>query len=127
MTQIPVSVGELIDKLSILYIKQTMISDNSKLEFINKEFELLYNYSSSYLNDEKLLDLYHQLVDVNTTLWKIEDELRIIESQKIFDNKFIELSRLVYKNNDIRFTIKNTINQLTNSEMQEQKDYVNYQ
>ena len=127
MIQVPISVGELIDKLSILYIKQTMISDNSKLEFINKEFELLYNFSSSYLNDEKLLDLYHQLVDVNTTLWKIEDELRIIESQKIFDNKFIELSRLVYKNNDIRFTIKNTINQLTNSEIQEQKDYVNYQ
>jgi hypothetical protein len=127
MIQIPVSVGELIDKLSILYIKQTMISDNSKLEFINKEFELLYNFSSSYLNDEKLLELYHQLVNVNTTLWKIEDELRIIESQKIFDNKFIELSRLVYKNNDIRFTIKNTINQLTNSEIQEQKDYVNYQ
>jgi hypothetical protein len=127
MIQIPVSVGELIDKLSILYIKQTMISDNSKLEFIKKEFELLYNFSSSYLNDEKLLDLYHQLVNVNTTLWKIEDELRIIESQKIFDNKFIELSRLVYKNNDIRFTIKNTINQLTNSEIQEQKDYVNYQ
>ena len=127
MIQIPVSVGELIDKLSILNIKQTMISDNSKLEFINKEFELLYNFSSSYLNDEKLLDLYHQLVNVNTTLWKIEDELRIIESQKIFDNKFIELSRLVYKNNDIRFTIKNTINQLTNSEIQEQKDYVNYQ
>jgi hypothetical protein len=127
MIQIPVSVGELIDKLSILYIKQTMISDNSKLEFIKKEFELLYNFSSSYLNDEKLLDLYHQLVNVNTRLWKIEDELRIIESQKIFDNKFIELSRLVYKNNDIRFTIKNTINQLTNSEIQEQKDYVNYQ
>ena len=127
MIQIPVSVGELIDKLSILHIKQTMISDNSKLEFINKEFELLYNFSSSYLNDEKLLDLYHQLVNVNTTLWKIEDELRIIESQNIFDNKFIELSRLVYKNNDIRFTIKNTINQLTNSEIQEQKDYVNYQ
>jgi hypothetical protein len=127
MIQIPVSVGELIDKLSILYIKQTMISDNSKLEFINKEFELLYNFSSSYLNDEKLLELYHQLVNVNTTLWKIEDELRIIESQNIFDNKFIELSRLVYKNNDIRFTIKNTINQLTNSEIQEQKDYVNYQ
>jgi len=127
MIQIPVSVGELIDKLSILHVKQVMILDNSKLEFINKEFELLYNFSSSYLNDEKLLDLYHQLVNVNTTLWKIEDELRIIESQKIFDNKFIELSRLVYKNNDIRFTIKNTINQLTNSEIQEQKDYVNYQ
>jgi hypothetical protein len=127
MITIPVSIGELIDKLSILHVKQVMILDNSKLEFINKEFELLYNFSSSYLNDEKLLDLYHQLVNVNTTLWKIEDELRIIESKKIFDNKFIELSRLVYKNNDIRFTIKNTINQLTNSEIQEQKDYVNYQ
>jgi hypothetical protein len=127
MITIPVSIGELIDKLSILHVKQVMILDNSKLEFINKEFELLYNFSSSYLNDEKLLDLYHQLVNVNTTLWKIEDELRIIESQKIFDNNFIELSRLVYKNNDIRFTIKNTINQLTNSEIQEQKDYVNYQ
>ena len=127
MITIPVSIGELIDKLSILHVKQVMILDNSKLEFINKEFELLYNFSSSYLNDEKLLDLYHQLVNVNTRLWKIEDELRIIESQKIFDNNFIELSRLVYKNNDIRFTIKNTINQLTNSEIQEQKDYVNYQ
>jgi hypothetical protein len=127
MITIPVSIGELIDKLSILHVKQVMILDNSKLEFINKEFELLYNFSSSYLNDEKLLDLYHQLVNVNTTLWKIEDELRIIESQKIFDNKFIELSRLVYKNNDNRFIIKNKINQLTNSEIQEQKDYVNYQ
>lgn len=127
MTQIPVSIGELIDKLSILHVKQTMILEESKLEYINKEFELLYNFSSEYLNDEKIFNLYHQLINVNTTLWKIEDELRIIETQKIFDNKFIELSRLVYKNNDIRFTIKNTINQLTNSEMQEQKDYVNYQ
>jgi hypothetical protein len=127
MIQIPVSVGELIDKLSILNIKQTMISDNSKLEFINKEFELLYNFSLEYLNNEEIFKSYHELIQVNTRLWKIEDELRIIESQKKFDNNFIELSRLVYKNNDIRFTIKNKINQLTNSEIQEQKDYVNYQ
>jgi hypothetical protein len=127
MIQIPVSVGELIDKLSILNIKQTMISDNSKLEFINKEFELLYNFSLEYLNNEEIFKSYYELIQVNTRLWKIEDELRIIESQKKFDNNFIELSRLVYKNNDIRFTIKNKINQLTNSEIQEQKDYVNYQ
>lgn len=126
MIQIPVSIGELIDKLSILHIKQNMITDSSKLEFINKEFELLYNFSSSYLNDEQISNLYHQLIGVNTTLWKIEDELRIIESQKIFDNKFTELSRLVYKNNDIRFNIKNEINKLTNSEIREQKDYVKY-
>jgi hypothetical protein len=127
MIQIPVSVGELIDKLSILNIKQTMISDNSKLEFIDKEFELLYNFSLEYLNNEEIFKSYYELIQVNTRLWKIEDELRIIESQKKFDNNFIELSRLVYKNNDIRFTIKNKINQLTNSEIQEQKDYVNYQ
>jgi hypothetical protein len=127
MIKIPVSVGELIDKLSILHIKQIMILDKSKLDFVNKEFELLYNFSSEYLNNEKIFKCYHELIQVNTTLWKIEDELRVIETQNIFDGKFIELARLVYKNNDIRFTIKNEINQLTNSEIREQKDYVNYQ
>jgi hypothetical protein len=127
MINIPVSVGELIDKLSILHIKKTKIVNNEKLKFINEEFELLYNFSSEYLFDEKINHLYNQLINVNTTLWKIEDELRVIETQNIFDGKFIELARLVYKNNDIRFTIKNEINQLTNSEIREQKDYVNYQ
>jgi hypothetical protein len=127
MIRIPVSTGELIDKLSILHIKQLMILDKSKLDFVNKEFELLYNFSSEYLNNEEIFKCYHELIQVNTTLWKIEDELRIIETQKKFDDKFIELSRLVYKNNDNRFIIKNKINQLTNSEIQEQKDYVNYQ
>jgi hypothetical protein len=126
MITIPVSVGELIDKLSILHVKQIMISNEDKLKFVNTEFELLYNFSSEYLNDEKIFNLYHQLINVNTTLWKIEDELRIIESQKIFDNKFVDLARLVYKNNDIRFNIKNEINKLTNSEIREQKDYVKY-
>jgi hypothetical protein len=126
MITIPVSIGELIDKLSILHVKQIMIPNEDKLKFVNTEFELLYNFSSEYLNDEKIFNLYHQLINVNTTLWKIEDELRIIESQKIFDNKFVELSRLVYKNNDIRFNIKNEINKLTNSEIREQKDYVKY-
>jgi hypothetical protein len=126
MVTIPIGIGELIDKLSILRVKQIMVSNQNKLEFVNKEFELLYNFSSEYLNDEKIFNLYHQLINVNTTLWKIEDELRIIESQKIFDNKFVELSRLVYKNNDIRFNIKNEINKLTNSEIREQKDYVKY-
>lgn len=127
MIKIPVSVGELIDKLSILHVKQIMISNDDKLKYINNEFELLYNFSSSYLNDEKILILYHQLIEVNTTLWKIEDELRVMESQQMFDGKFIELARLVYITNDNRFSIKNTINQMTNSEIQEQKDYINYQ
>jgi hypothetical protein len=93
MIKIPVSIGELIDKLSILHVKQVMILDNSKLDFVNKEFELLYNFSLEYLNNEEIFKSYHDLIQVNTRLWKIEDELRIIESQKKFDNNFIELSR----------------------------------
>jgi len=126
MITIPVSVGELIDKLSILHIKQTKITDPEKLEHINKEFKLLYNFSSVYLNNEEIIKLYHELVDTNSKLWEIEDMLRVIETQKNFDSKFIELSRLVYKTNDNRFIIKNKINQLTNSEIREQKDYVKY-
>lgn len=126
MITIPVSVGELIDKLSILHVKQMKISNPEKLEYINKEFELLYNFSSVYLNNEEISKLYHELVKTNSELWEIEDMLRVIETQKNFDSKFIELSRLVYKTNDNRFIIKNKINQLTNSEIREQKDYVNY-
>jgi hypothetical protein len=126
MVTIPVSVGELIDKLSILNVKQSMINDSIKLDYVNKEFELLYNFSSFYLDDDKISALYEDLIEVNSTLWKIEDEIRIKEQQKLFDSEFIELSRSVYQNNDIRFGLKNQINELTNSEIREQKDYVKY-
>jgi hypothetical protein len=126
MITVPVSVGELIDKLSILYVKQTKINNEEKLTFINKEFELLYNMSSFYLNDDEISKLYHQLVIVNSKLWEIEDELRVIELTKDFNSTFIELARQVYYTNDERFSLKNKINELTNSEVREQKDYVNY-
>jgi hypothetical protein len=126
MVTIPVSVGELIDKLSILNVKQSMINDSIKLDYVNKEFELLYNFSSFYLDDDKISALYKDLIEVNSTLWKIEDEIRIKEQQKLFDSEFIGLSRSVYQNNDIRFGLKNQINELTNSEIREQKDYVKY-
>jgi hypothetical protein len=126
MITVPVSVGELIDKLSILHVKKTKINNEEKLIFINKEFELLYNMSSFYLNDDKISKLYHQLVDVNLKLWEIEDELRVIELSKDFNSTFIELARQVYYTNDERFSLKNKINELTNSEVREQKDYVNY-
>jgi hypothetical protein len=126
MITIAVSVGELIDKLSILHVKQTKINNEEKLTFINKEFELLYNMSSFYLNDNEISKLYHQLVEVNSKLWEIEDELRIIEITKNFNTTFIELSRQVYYTNDERFSLKNKINELTNSEIREQKNYVNY-
>jgi hypothetical protein len=127
MINIPVSVGELIDKLSILHIKKTKISNNEKLKFINKEFELLYNFSSVYLDDNKISSLYFELVDTNSKLWEIEDELRIMESNKTFNSDFIELARKVYYINDDRFSLKNKINELTDSEIREQKEHVNYQ
>jgi len=126
MITIPVSVGELIDKLSILHVKKTKVLNEQKLTFINTEFELLYNMSSFYLNDEEISKLYHKLVEINSQLWDVEDELRVIESTKEFDVNFIELSRKVYYTNDERFSVKNKINELTNSDIREQKDYKNY-
>jgi len=126
MITIPVSIGELIDKLSILHVKKMKISDPEKLVYVNKEFELLYNFSSDYLNDEEITKLYHKLVDTNSKLWEIEDTLRVIETEKNFDSKFIELSRSVYHTNDNRFKLKNEINERTSSEIREVKEYVEY-
>ena len=126
MVKIPVSIGELIDKLSILHEKQTKITNKDKLEYVNKEFELLYNMSSEYLNQSEIETLYHSLVTVNSKLWDIEDELRILETKKSFNVDFIELARKVYFTNDERFTLKNEINLITDSEIREVKDYVKY-
>jgi hypothetical protein len=126
MINIPVSTGELIDKLSILHVKKIKINDESKLEYVNKEFELLYNMSSEYLNQPEIETLYHSLVTVNSKLWDIEDELRILETRKSFDVDFIELARKVYFTNDERFRLKNEINKFTDSEIREVKDYVKY-
>jgi hypothetical protein len=127
MITIPISIGELIDKLSILYIKKTKISNPEKLEFINEEFELLYNISSYYLNEENISTLYSKLVEINSKLWEIEDEIRNNENSKIFDSRFIHLARQVYQTNDERFSLKNKINELTNSKIREQKEHINYQ
>jgi hypothetical protein len=127
MITIPISIGELIDKLSILYIKKTKIYNPEKLEFINEEFELLYNISSYYLNEENISTLYSKLVEINSKLWEIEDEIRNNENSKIFDSRFIHLARQVYQTNDERFSLKNKINELTNSEIREQKEHINYQ
>ena len=126
MVTIPVSVGELIDKLSILHVKKTRVFNEQKLAFINDEFQLLYNISSFYLENDKISELYDKLIKVNSKLWDIEDELRIIESTKEFDLTFIDLARKVYYTNDERFLIKNKIDELTNSNIREQKDYKNY-
>jgi len=126
MITIPISVGELIDKLSILKVKQRKITNPEKLTYVNKEFELLYNFSSVYFNNEEILKIYHELVETNSKLWDIEDMLRIMETEKNFDAKFIELARGVYYTNDKRFVLKNEINERTSSEIKEVKEYVKY-
>ena len=126
MISVPVSVGELIDKLSILQVKKSKVKNPDKLKFIEKEYGLLLSMSSEYFNNVEIIETYKELVDVNLKLWEVEDELRVIENTKVFDNKFIELARAVYYTNDERFRLKDRINNLTNSEIKEQKDYKEY-
>ena len=125
--EIPVSFGELIDKLTILEIKKSKITDNEKLKNIQLEFELLNKKYQTKLKDTKELQVFYDaLLEVNYKLWKIEDKIRILENNKEFNEEFIDLARSVYKLNDERFAIKNEINKTFDSEIQEQKEYENY-
>jgi hypothetical protein len=126
MVTIPVSVGELIDKLSILQVKKIKITNDDSLKYVSKEFELLYSQSETYFQDSDLKSLYESLTEVNSTLWDVEDKLRVFESEKKFDQEFIELARKVYYTNDERFRLKNKINSITSSEIREVKDYKPY-
>jgi hypothetical protein len=126
MVTIPVSIGELIDKLSILRVKQIKILDCEKLSFINKEFELLYSISYNYLKNKKISNLYDKLINTNSELWDVEDKLRVLEISKDFSDYFIYQARQVYYINDKRFLLKDKINKLTSSEIKEVKSYVNY-
>ena len=126
MVSVPVSVGEMIDKLSILQVKKNNVKDENKLIFIKKEFELLYNFSSEYLSNLETESIYHRLVEVNSNLWDVEDKLRVMEKEQRFDDEFISLARKVYFTNDERFRLKNEINLITDSEIREIKDYVKY-
>ena len=126
MVRIKCSVGELLDKLSILDVKSQMVTDPEKLKFINAEREELIKDSEEFRNIENINDLYYDLVETNKKLWIIEDDIRECERNKDFGETFISLARSVYFTNDYRFKIKNDINSLTNSELREQKDYKPY-
>lgn len=126
MILIPSSIGELIDKLSILHVKQLKICNKEKLQHVNKEFELLHSLSFPYLNNQEISYLYLQLIEINKKLWDIEDKLRVMESEHKFDSEFIDLARKVYFTNDERFRLKNEINLITSSEIREIKDYKQY-
>ena len=121
---VPVSLGELIDKITILEIKQIHMN-GIKLKNIDKELKLLKNI----IQDKNLeidINLINDLKEVNKNLWEIEDNIRLKESNQEFDKEFIELARSVYKENDKRASIKKEINKKYNSELVEEKSYNNY-
>ena len=125
--QSEISSGELLDKISILEIKLKKIKDKENLKEINKEYAILkqsQNLNIKLANELK--DLFDELKKVNLNLWDIEDKLRICEKNKDFGEKFIELARGVYFNNDSRSKIKSEINKLSGSNIREIKQYSDY-
>ena len=124
---VEVSVGELLDKISILEIKQEKIKDTEKLKFINEEHSILKDQlNKNVKSNQKLNELFETLKKINAKLWIIEDNKRQCEKDKDFTEKFIELSRNVHFLNDERAKIKLEINNLTGSKIKEIKEYTNY-
>ena len=124
---VEVSIGELLDKISILEIKQEKIKDIEKLKFINNEHSILKNQlEENVKSDNKLNDLYKSLKDINSKLWVIEDDKRQCEKDKDFGEKFVKLSRDVHFLNDDRAKIKLEINNHTGSVIKEIKEYTSY-
>ena len=124
---VEVSVGELLDKISILEIKKEKIKDNNKLKFISDEHSILKKQLDENINlDQKLSELFKSLKEINAKLWIIEDDKRLCEKEKNFTEKFIQLSRDVHFLNDNRAKIKLEINNYTGSKIKEIKEYTSY-
>jgi len=124
---IEISVGELLDKISILEIKQEKIKDPEKIKFINNEYYILKNqFNTNVKSDDKLNQLYKSLKEINSKLWIIEDDKRQCEKDKDFSDKFIKLSRDVHFLNDDRAKIKLEINNHSGSMIKEIKEYTSY-
>ena len=124
---VEVSIGELLDKISILEIKQEKIKDPEKLNFISDEHSVLKEQlDKNVKSDDKLNNLFQSLKDINSKLWVIEDDKRQCEKDKDFTEKFIKLSRDVHFLNDDRAKIKLEINNYTGSKIKEIKEYTSY-
>ncbi len=124
---VEVSVGELLDKISILEIKQEKIKDPNKLKFIKDEYSILKEQLNTKVKStDEINKLYKSLKEINSKLWIIEDEKRLCEKEKRFDERFIKLSRDVHFLNDERAKIKLEINTLMNSNIKEIKEYTDY-
>ena len=126
---IPVSVGELVDKITILEIKRQMIKDKDKLQYVNEEHEqltvLLAEYEAKHRVDIPTL-LMDKMYAVNLTMWHLEDKVRIKEREQDFGPEFVELARSVYVTNDLRFNVKSQISECGKSDILEQKSYEEY-
>ncbi len=122
----PISVGELMDKISILKIKKKNITDEKKLLFIDEELQLLSSTLNAVVQDNKINEFLDKLIEVNSKLWKIEDDIRLCERNKKFNQHFIDLARAVYITNDKRSDIKSAINNHFGSTLVEVKSYTKY-
>ena len=123
MILVPISTGELIDKLSILHVKKNKITNIEKLKIVEKEIDLIYPLTINFIEKMEINSLYSKLIEVNSQLWEYKDRIRILDSLSIFEGEFIFISKKIYTTNDYRFKLKNEINILTNSELKEVKDY----
>ena len=124
---VEISVGELLDKISILEIKQEKIKDPNKLKFIKDEYSILKEQlNTNVKSTDEINKLYKSLKEINSKLWIIEDDKRLCEKEKRFDERFIKLSRDVHFLNDERAKIKLEINTLMNSHIKEIKEYTDY-
>lgn len=125
--QVEISIGEFLDKLTILQIKSERISDPAKLKNIHKELDFLKNIWDQFSDKTpEIISLVEKLKEVNETLWDIEDNIRIKESQNSFDEEFIDLARSVYLTNDERARIKRELASLLGSGFVEEKSYADY-
>ena len=122
----PISLGELVDKISILMIKKKNISDSIKIDHVTKELEFLQKTLKKYISEDEINDFLQKLVNINSKLWDIEDDIRECERNKLFDQSFIDLARSVYFTNDERAKVKNDINKTFGSELVEVKSYEEY-
>ncbi len=125
--KVEVSVGELLDKITILEIKSERMTDPAKLANVNKELGILRaTWGASPLSSHDLTAQIRRLKDVNEALWDIEDNIRRKEAARAFDDEFVSLARSVYHQNDQRAAVKKEINTLVGSELTEEKSYVDY-
>lgn len=122
--KIEISIGEIVDKLSILQIKTAFIKDEEKLNNVKKEYDYLYDIVFNEMKIEQ--SDFFDMIAINQKLWKIEDDIRDKERNKTFDNEFVDLARSVYFTNDERAEVKKLINLKYGSSFVEEKSYSNY-